>query len=299
MVGYQKLPDDMNTPDIDRVNGFESFQSQLDAFLEQEKEAMAGAEQDASELQRRLDHFINNFQHKLDTLVEENPAAAKVENGVVVGGKPEPVRFDGLVQTLEQVKLSPIQLEKKQRGSELPVMAGTVHSVSYSKLISSVLIGASCVIAVVLWFVWPIEQGLSPQVRGQQLSDAIPTIVETSVPVHETNESVAKSPSPAKPIAPKQTEIAVHTALAKPEKMTVQTDAPVTQTTVVKAISEINVTLTVIARIGNIRNAPDLSGKVLYRLAQGAVVTKLAEQKGWYQVRLRNGTIAWAHRSIF
>jgi len=50
---------------------------------------------------------------------------------------------------------------------------------------------------------------------------------------------------------------------------------------------------------GNIRNKSDKSGKVLYRLMQGAQVTRLAEQGAWFQVGLRSGAIAWGHRSIF
>lgn len=62
-----------------------------------------------------------------------------------------------------------------------------------------------------------------------------------------------------------------------------------------KPISELRVR----ARIGNIRSEPSLQGKILYKLKQGAVVTKLEERDGWYRVRLRNGNIAWAFHSIF
>lgn len=57
--------------------------------------------------------------------------------------------------------------------------------------------------------------------------------------------------------------------------------------------------LTVTVRLGNIRAAPDVSARVLYKLISGAKVSLLATNGNWYQVRLKNGLVAWAHRSIF
>jgi len=51
--------------------------------------------------------------------------------------------------------------------------------------------------------------------------------------------------------------------------------------------------------VGNIRTKPTGKGKIVTRLKKGDYVTKMGEQKGWYQVKLDSGKTAWAHRSIF
>jgi hypothetical protein len=135
------------------------------------------------------------------------------------------------------------------------------------------------------------------------------TLASKTVVVHETIEPVAIKPVPAKNDA--KNNISKKTGVKKTD--TIELSQPVLAvrsnatgqhmiTNVEKVVqpkASITVRLKVRARVGNIRSKPDKSGKVLFRLAQGAVVTKLGEQQGWFKVRLRNGTVAWGHRSIF
>jgi len=240
MADSQKLSG-VGATEVNSANGFDSFQSQLDAFLEQEKAAIAETEQDANESQRRLDRFINNLQQ------------------------------------------------------ECSIMNGSSNPVSYSKLIFRVLIGASCVTLIVLWLLWPIEQISQPKIVQQQPNDV--SQPRPALALHEITAD--EQPSTAKPVV----ETASVDALSRPAIVAQPTTTEQHKITKVEKASppeaSMAVRLKVAVRIGNIRNKPDRSGKVLYRLAQGAVVTRLAGQKDWFQVRLRNGTIAWAHRSIF
>jgi hypothetical protein len=129
-------------------NDFESLQRQLDAFLEQEKKAViTGAEQGPNELQHRLDHFINNLQQELDTFMEENPSHSSIVN--FSDGNNDKLQSHRQAQPGQLEKI-PAQPAKKQ---SVPVMAGNTNSTSYTKLISIVLIAASCVVAAILWFV--------------------------------------------------------------------------------------------------------------------------------------------------
>ncbi len=57
--------------------------------------------------------------------------------------------------------------------------------------------------------------------------------------------------------------------------------------------------LVVSVNVGNIRSRPNTSGRIVAKLRRGAAVARLAEQGDWYQVKLADGTVAWAHNSIF
>ena len=51
--------------------------------------------------------------------------------------------------------------------------------------------------------------------------------------------------------------------------------------------------------VANIRSEPANSGKIVTRLNKGDFVTKVGEDKGWYQVKMDSGKTAWAHQSLF
>ncbi len=328
MADHQHLSDDGSADKgrADRHRGFESFQSQLDAFVEREKAALAGAGEDAEVLQQRLDRFINSLQEKLDQFVQSQPIAAD-------GSAPEPVVAEN-PETAEQaprsaadalvVCLEPI--DDTVPGDEYAASEPAVRTkAAYPRLIFGVLLGASCITAAILWFVWPVGQVSSPRLLPELSS---PTVVPTVVPGDEPIDGPAVAAHPlaeaghpsrpsdtanlkktaeTAPVAQASSARAQSTAperqpvrqpVAVPKiKQAANTPAAVKQAAV-PAVSE-PTRLTVSVRIGNIRSAPKRSARVLYRLAAGAVVTRLAVQGDWYQVRLRNGTVAWAHRSIF
>lgn len=288
MADFHKLSNKVNDSEAASNNGFESLQRLLDTFLEQEKKAaITGAEHGSNERQHRLDHFINNLQHKLDMFMEENPAHASMVSDSD-NAKPQP----------EKTAAKPA---KKQPAS---VMPASMNSVSYAKLISIVLIAASCAVAAILWFIWPVEQAVSPLLMKQQGVDgyqallapaAHEALASKTIAVHEDIEPIAKEPG-----VKKTAETVLSQPVLTTQPQTTQQHHIPNIEKVIQSKAAATIRLKVKVSIGNIRSKPDRSGKVLFRLAQGAVVTRLAEeQKGWFKVRLRNGTIAWAHRSIF
>jgi len=140
------------------------------------------------------------------------------------------------------------------------------------------------------------------EIRTELTASSPPVPLETSAPANAADRAdispeANQAEKTAQPMAtveavaqtqPEETGAQPKGIEMQPEKTEVHETEPIAE-----------VKLTVAVRIGNIRNAPDKSGKVLYRLSQGDVVTKLAEQNEWFQVRLNNGTVAWAHQSIF
>lgn len=303
MADYHNPSDQANGAEANNGNGFESFQRQLDAFLEQQKKAATdGAEHGSNELQHRLDHFINKLQQKLDTFIEENPAHSSI---VSFADENKAKAQSGQSEEI------PTQRAKKQPVPEFPVMVGSTNATSYTKLIASVLIAASCAVAAMLWLGWPVKQADLPQLVQQQGMDEQPVAPAPEMPetlariaVHKTSEAVLKKPASSPSIAKKHDFKKMEPIQLSKPVLAVQSNPagqhkiPIVEKAVQPKASN-TVRLTVTARVGNIRNKPDKSGKVLFRLARGAVVTKLGEQKGWFKVRLRNGTVAWAHRSIF
>jgi len=291
MANDHDLPENLDASDANGGNPFESFQRQLDAFMEQEKSVIGESEQDSSELQHHLDHFINKLQHELDTFMEENPNHISITNVSDPGDDEQE-----LVQLSEQPGNMPPQSARINPAPELPVTEESANATayspaSYSKLITSALIGASWVIAVILWFFWPIEheQAANPQLLQQQAVDEHDSRFSLT-----TSESMVSKPV-AEEIRANRLSQPVHAA--QPE-MTRQHGISKIEIAV-QPKPKVAVKLKVAVRIGNIRSAPDGSAKVLHKLVKGASVTKLAEHGKWFQVRLRNGTVAWAHRSIF
>jgi len=51
--------------------------------------------------------------------------------------------------------------------------------------------------------------------------------------------------------------------------------------------------------VANVRSKPANSGKIITRLRKGDFVTRVGEDKGWYQVQMDGGKTGWAHQSLF
>ncbi len=303
MANYQNRPNVVRGSDVNRDNGFELFQSQLDAFLQQEKAAIARAGPNSNESQHRLDRFINNLQHELDAMTEENLLRTETRNG---GGKPVSVCLvtqTEAAQPFGQAQKSLLQQEKKQPATakpaiDMPVTSGPADSGSFSRLIFRVLIGASCIAGIILWILWPMGQVLQPPMvqKNKHAGQSLPGLSRHEI-VTDRQAFAAETEEPS--VNKAGADVLAHPVVLMPSpKKAALHDIPnVKKTTQVKTV--VGVRLKIAAKIGNIRDKPDRSGKVLFRLTQGAVVTRLGEQNGWFHVRLRNGTIAWAHRSIF
>jgi len=138
--------------------------------------------------------------------------------------------------------------------------------------------------------------------------------------VLENSPSVVAEPAKKlvasiEPEAIKPVEVAAEKAKTLPEIENIEVVAEKVQQAVIeqKAVQKIESkvveqaiiaqskgeTIKVTAHFGNVRNAPDNSGKVISRLKKGETVYKLDEKNGWFQVRLADAKTAWVHRSIF
>lgn len=197
MTNDHKL-DDSKGFDKNRDHVFGLLQNKLNAFLEQENAAMVvvNKQQGTTELQAHLDQFIDKLQGDIDVFVEQNTAASTDVN-VLNNGDKKSVSIEANSGQLEE---TPISAEQKRPAIELPVTSKASNRTSYSKLITIVLIGASCATAAVLWFVWPVEQMRFSQVEKQQQNSDVSRpltvlphteIMADKVPVVQKTEQLA------------------------------------------------------------------------------------------------------------
>jgi len=243
--------------------------------------------------------FFDNLQQQLDSVMREGPVTSI-----------EVLTIEDADMLLQEARLLPLDIEKKKLsgvnvvGLEHSLDTKTVgqwdvdkvvetnqeveqpkrgHQDSYSKLIIMLLAVASSA-AVVLWFVWP-----SASVDSSLKKETIivkPLIVDTNqslAPLQGISASMDKTHVLKKksPMA-KRVEDGVKRGVSQSVEPAVVLEK-----------------LTVAVRVGNIRSAPNTSAKIVFKLLKGAVVNQLSREGDWYQVRLKNGTIAWAHYSIF
>ncbi|PJA31310.1 MAG: hypothetical protein CO187_10080, partial [Zetaproteobacteria bacterium CG_4_9_14_3_um_filter_53_7] len=127
---------------------------------------------------------------------------------------------------------------------------------------SGLLLATGAVIFTTVWFTWPDATVAPPeQLTGEQQL--------AYEPIPESRQDLATAP--VEPVA-------------EPE------------------IKEVVVTmpeLTVTADVANVRREGSSSAAVVARLKQGDVVEQTGEQGDWYQIRLSDGSRAWAHHSLF
>jgi len=218
----------------------------------------------------RADSSSNNssclFQSRLDTFMMQEKVNVDQSGGEGASDDLQ-LRLDGLLNDLNQnIDTALNDTEKVERPT------------SYRRLIAAVLIGACATIIAIAWLVQPVTQDLLPQLPTQQPHpDAVaPRAVA----------KVDRTPPSALITAHNAAVVVAATAKAAPKQVGVKA-------------AHATVQLKVAVRLGNIRNAPDRAAKILHRLLKGTTVTKLAERGEWFKVRLRNGSVAWAHRSIF
>lgn len=69
-------------------------------------------------------------------------------------------------------------------------------------------------------------------------------------------------------------------------------------TVATKVSASTNGTLTVSVSLANIRSGPSLSATVLQRVPGGTVLTKTGMSGDWYQIKLKNGSTAYVHKSV-
>ncbi|NWF39282.1 SH3 domain-containing protein [Mariprofundus sp. NF] len=162
----------------------------------------------------------------------------------------------------------------------------------------------------------PVVTDKTAAVKAEEMAalkaveDASIVVTTTEVMPQESKPELAVTEAtPPKAVA--DTKISTADPVAKPiEKTKVEKQVAAKEPeTVVNSI--INTVMTsvepmfagekikVTAHFGNVRSAPDNSGKVVSRLKKGEEVYKLDEKDGWFQVRLDDEKTAWVHKSLF
>ncbi|MBN4077099.1 SH3 domain-containing protein [Mariprofundus ferrooxydans] len=273
---------------------FELLQNEFNTFLEQQTVTFATTNEKQSSTHScdHTDQFIESIQDNLDALMPQYTIPSTHTSAFHKHDESL-----NTAQPIDQALLdtAPTQQERLPRhletpAIELPATPSPSNQTSHKKFISRTLIAASFAAAAIVWFFWPIEQEplsqTAQQLQNHSTKQSLPaaiqskTTADNSTPVLTTNEPVHITAN-------------LNVSLQKsPQRVIVNAK-------IVQATATADNTLNVAVRIGNIRSAPSRSGKVLYKLVRGTQVTKLSVQGEWFQVRLQNGAVAWAHYSIF
>ncbi|MFQ5519347.1 MAG: hypothetical protein ACE5E3_05020, partial [Mariprofundus sp.] len=134
-MGDHRNLHDINIQDkAENSSDFDSLQSQLDAFMAQEKAALAeSANEDGSaELQERLDGFISNLQSQLDTFTAAQPTHSQHETSK--NSMPEKNAVKESEATVEATEKTIPMPSKVQKVVSAPTIKTPHHSPSYSGL---------------------------------------------------------------------------------------------------------------------------------------------------------------------
>ncbi|ATX81935.1 SH3 domain-containing protein [Mariprofundus ferrinatatus] len=294
-----------------------NLREQLHAIVSHELEAFADVDRigEVSELQDKVDGFMKNLQIHFDSYIHE----IEKENA-------EPV--SEAAPSIDSASAE----EPAPKGSEVINLEKEFHTYGITKAngideekkpLSHTLIQAAvgtAIAAALLWVFWPTSEQQAVVVEAPQ------TTIESSLP-DTTVTDAEDATADANVIAPEvvvtelQREpeiitepVAVVVEEVKPEpvaeSVTESTPeveeaakrevAPESKPVEKQAASEPKgQKITVTAHFGNVRNAPDNTGKVISRLKKGDVVYKLEENDGWFHVRLNNDSVAWVHHSVF
>jgi len=316
---------------------FDTLQSQLDEFLEQEKSEIDSSQTGSTkESQQRLDAFVESLEQQMDNFASEaseNSSGSRLDEHIKPDVLPEPSPTGQQFSSDKKPVSAPIK-----RTFEIGTNTAA-QTASYGKLITWLLGATGLVVVAVLWFVWPGSMVKAPEqslvITGVPKSTpqavSVPEIVVPPVENPATDPvdillpelvitvavgNIRDKPSSRGRIVTKLKQGAVISQLEQQGewfKVQLQDNSKawahksivvMKQTAAVAeglqtAADKVESLLTVTVNIGNIRNLPNSSGDVLFRLKLGSVVTQLKREGDWFQVRLANGTVAWAHESIF
>jgi len=314
MIDRDNPPIDRSHADMEQKKDFDSLKSQLDACMEKEEIDLAKTmlgEHTAADLPAGQGQFVDEVQHDLDSIMQATPikststktltlADADMLIGEVMSFSPS-VEHNTMSDHSEIASGEHI-VDKKavNKGiADKEVELEAVDSpVSYSNVVFTLLFGVGGSVAALLWFVGPTDsvrslqgivlttlgiadkkQALDPLQPVEVDMGDMPVLKEKKQALDSAEVMVAMQPLPRS-----------KSAVASPELV-----LPVEP----KAAAVMLKKLTVAVKIGNIRSAPSTSAKVVFKLRKGAEVKQLQRVGDWYQLRLENGSIAWAHDSIF
>ena len=156
--------DHKTTPESARGKpGFNGFQNQLDPFMEEEKEGMGTAKDEARELQQQLDSFIDNLDAHMDEAPQESDPNTDFEMPVEVDpfGLEEYDHMPAAPESLSHLeqKAATQHIEKADANIAQPVKqtpSNKTHSTpaGHHHIISRLLIVSIALVAVLAWVVW-------------------------------------------------------------------------------------------------------------------------------------------------
>ena len=268
--------------DIDKVANVEQLQFEVNQFMQS--------------LQKRMDGYIQRVeQENADTAAEaaeqksvESALASSTHNKDFELSDEEIMNLDEEFRTYGIKQANGIFETKRSR---LEIMKQT-------------LIGAAIAVAL-MWVFWPATEQQQAVVIEEVITEAAePTVAANSdekpaAPVVEAK--VEKSVEPQVTAKREAVEVAAEPVVVaekvQPKPVTAAKEAELIESVVASYLTGEKIKVT--AHYGNVRNAPDNSGKVISRLKKGEVVEKLDEKDGWFHVRLNNEKVAWVHKSLF
>ena len=295
-----------------------NLREQLHAIVSHELEEFADVDRigEVSELQDKVNQFMGNLQKHFDSYIhemEKENSASKPQDQAVEMTMPaeEPRATNSSVVNLEEefhtygiTKANGISEEKKPLSYTLmQALSGTIIAVA------------------LVWVFWPAAEQKTPVINHEQITvetpvSESPVTVDNAMVTTDTDsvepemvasiepespvvaegpavEPTVEKASPAQ-VQPEPVEVVAKTAPSEPEAVVVE--KPVEKQAAPELKGE---KITVTAHFGNVRNAPDNSGKVISKLKKGDVVYKLEESDGWFHVRLGDASTAWVHNSVF
>lgn len=278
--------DKMSKTDIEIEHQGVSLQEQLHAIVHEEITAFSKADQitEVAQLQEQVDQFISSLQHRFESYIhvieqENTPQKEKATASV----EPDFALTDDDLMNLEKefdtygIKQAN-GISEGKRSTKDTVIQGLV---------------GTAIAASMMWLFWPVsevENIVTEEVAMKSEQPVMPTL--KSEPVSSKTSTKAE-----------ETQITVEPSTATenmalvPVQERVSEVAETVEKEVVPLIDGEKIKVT--AHFGNVRSAPDNSGKVVSRLKKGEVVYKLEEKNGWYHVRIDAERRAWVHKSLF
>lgn len=275
----------MSRSESEIVHQGADLREQLHAIVNSEMDLFADVDKiaEVSQLQSEVNLFMANLQQRFNDYIleieRENASAAEQAEEDAV----EAALTAAATDHYELDKQDIMNLEKEFGTYGIRQANGiTDNKRSTRETIIQTLAGASIAVAL-MWVFWP----------ASEQSKGVTAINEAAViPV---NEEIAVQPEAVVVEAEVVAEPDVVTEPAAVETVALERAAAINSTAAIVEGEKIKVT----AHFGNVRSAPDNSGKVVSRLKKGEVVYKLEERDGWYHVRLDAEKTAWVHKSLF
>ena len=317
---------DINHSETEVQHSGANLQEQLHAIINHEMEAFSDVDKvaEVSDLQAQVRLFMDNLQQSFDSYILEIERE-NAKQGEEAAAAPTQERDLASIDELHVEKnTNVIDLEEEFHTYGIEKANGisnTKRPVSYTVIQS--LIGSAIAVSL-MWVFWPtadqqvVETTIVSQQKKVEATQPVKIAKATVTPANKQKaktEAVAEAKTEAvaeaktEAVAEAKTEAVAEAkteavAEAKTEAVAeAKTEAVAEAKT--EAVAEASAPLIkgeklkVTAHFGNVRSAPDNSGKVVSRLKKGEVVYKLKESDGWYHVRLDKETTAWVHKSLF